>query len=250
MGPVSAVELRVLYQRALAVAYPSLYEGFGLPPLEAMAAGTPVVAMAFSSLPEVGGDAVLFADKLSVAGLAYALERLATDERLRSGLRERGLQRAAEFRWEKTAQATFEVYRSAVLEPAERSLRARRMLCAAILHWSRLSLSGLSVAHDRPDEALTMSQSPGVRNAWRSAECRSECEDAPRAETLQARQGSRDVLTSRGRRPPSARGKHRTPTGAPSLQRAPITSHSPASRRSRPRHHRRDMDARTKPSRL
>ena len=80
LGPVSADELRVLYQRALALAYPSLYEGFGLPPLEAMAAGTPVVAMAFSSVPEVGGNAVLYAEGLSAAGLARALERLATSD--------------------------------------------------------------------------------------------------------------------------------------------------------------------------
>jgi len=168
LGPVSADELRVLYQRALALAYPSLYEGFGLPPLEAMAAGTPVVAMAFSSVPEVVGDAVLFAEGLSVAGLARAMERLATSDALRTSLRERGVLRAAQFRWEKTARATFEIYRSAVLEPTERSLRARRMLREAIVHWSELALSDLSVPCDGLDDSLMMDQALGVRRAWRN----------------------------------------------------------------------------------
>ncbi len=70
VGPVSAEALRVLYHRAMALVYPSLYEGFGLPPLEAMAAGTPVVAMPFSSVPEVGGDAVLYSEGLSSVDLA------------------------------------------------------------------------------------------------------------------------------------------------------------------------------------
>ena len=70
LGPVSADELRVLYHHAEALVYPSLYEGFGLPPLEAMAAGTPVIAMPFSSVPEVGGDAVLYAGGLSATDLA------------------------------------------------------------------------------------------------------------------------------------------------------------------------------------
>jgi len=136
LGPVSADELRVLYQGALALVFPSLYEGFGLPPLEAMAAGTPVVAMPFSSVREVGGDAVLYAEGLSAADLARAMECVAASEPLRAGLRNRGLQRAAQFRWEKTARAAFELYRSAVLEPTERSLHARRSLRLAILHWS------------------------------------------------------------------------------------------------------------------
>ena len=65
LGPVSSDELRVLYQDAEALVYPSLYEGFGLPPLEAMAAGTPVIAMPFSSVPEAAGDAAFYADGLS-----------------------------------------------------------------------------------------------------------------------------------------------------------------------------------------
>jgi len=78
------------------------------------------------------------------------------------------LLRAAQFRWEKTAHATFEIYRSAVLEPTERSLRARRLLREAILHWSELSLADLSVPCEELDDSLTMSQSLGVRNAWRA----------------------------------------------------------------------------------
>jgi glycosyltransferase involved in cell wall biosynthesis/GT2 family glycosyltransferase len=168
LGPVSDVQLRILYQRALALVYPSLYEGFGLPPLEAMAAGTPVVAMAFSSVPDVGGDAVLYAEGLSADALAQAMERLAQSDALRADLRDRGLKRAAEFRWENTARAAFDVYRRAVLEPSERSLQARRMLREAILHWSELSLSDLSIPCEDLGDRLESSQSIGVRNAWRA----------------------------------------------------------------------------------
>src|SRR5207248_4377687 len=101
LGPVSAGDLRVLYRQAEALVFPSFYEGFGLPPLEAMAAGTPVIAMPFSSIPEVGGDCVLYADGLSAADLTRAMERLATSEELRHELRERGLRRVEQFRWEK-----------------------------------------------------------------------------------------------------------------------------------------------------
>ena len=104
VGPVPAEALRVLYHRAMALVYPSLYEGFGLPPLEAMAAGTPVVAMPFSSVPEVGGDAVLYAEGLSPADLARAMERIAASEELRAELRDRGLKRAFDFRWQQAAR--------------------------------------------------------------------------------------------------------------------------------------------------
>ena len=128
LGPVSPEELRVLYRQAEALVFPSFYEGFGLPPLEAMAAGTPVIAMPFSSIPEVGGDCILYPNGLSAADLAQAMEHLATNETLRDELRDLGLRRVEQFTWEKTALATLEVYRSAVLRPTERSLQMRRLL--------------------------------------------------------------------------------------------------------------------------
>jgi glycosyltransferase involved in cell wall biosynthesis len=136
LGPVSPEQLRLLYQRAVALVFPSLYEGFGLPPLEAMAAGTPVIAMRISAIPEVAGDCALYPDELSAASLAHAMERLATDVALRRQLREAGLERAQEFRWDVTAQATFDVYRAAVLSPNDRSLKMRRLLRGTILRWS------------------------------------------------------------------------------------------------------------------
>ena len=99
---------------ARAFLYPSLYEGFGLPPLEAMACGTPVVTSAVSSLPEVVGDAALLIDPLDVDGLAGAIRRLWNDEGLRRDLRARGLARAREFSWERTARLTLEVYAAAM----------------------------------------------------------------------------------------------------------------------------------------
>ena len=93
LGPVSRDQLRVLYQRAMALVFPSLYEGFGLPPLEAMAAGTPVIAMPISAVPEVGGDAVLYPDGLSVSALAGRWNRVATDAGLRENCGDRGRKR-------------------------------------------------------------------------------------------------------------------------------------------------------------
>lgn len=94
--------------------FPSRYEGFGLPPLEAMACGTPVVSSTSSSLPEVLGDDALLADPDDVEGIAGAIERLLTDPMLAADLRMRGMARAARFGWEETARLTLEAYRAAV----------------------------------------------------------------------------------------------------------------------------------------
>ena len=94
-----------LYRAARMLLLPSLYEGFGLPALEAMACGTPVVTSRTSSLPEVVGDAALLVDPLDTGALAAAITRLFADEGLARELRERGLARARLFSWEKTARA-------------------------------------------------------------------------------------------------------------------------------------------------
>jgi glycosyltransferase involved in cell wall biosynthesis len=111
-GAVSEGDLDALYRGAQAFAYPSVYEGFGLPVLEAMARGVPCVVSTSSSLPEVAGEAALLVDPRSVAGLAEALERVLTDRDLADRLREAGLARAAQFSWEETARRTLDVYRS------------------------------------------------------------------------------------------------------------------------------------------
>jgi alpha-1,3-rhamnosyl/mannosyltransferase len=108
-------ELRpVLLSGARAFVYPSLYEGFGLPPLEAMACGAPVLTSNVSSLPEVVGDAALFVSPDDVDGLAAALALLWDDEALRADLRARGLVQARRFSWERTARSTLDVYRAVV----------------------------------------------------------------------------------------------------------------------------------------
>jgi glycosyltransferase involved in cell wall biosynthesis len=174
LGPVSADELRVLYQRAVALVFPSLYEGFGLPPLESMAAGTPVIAMPISAIPEVAGDCVLYPDGLSADSLARSMELLATDDVLHEALRMRGLQRVEDFRWETTARATLEVYRAAVRRPSERSLQMRRLLRDAIFRWAQrpAPTAGSGPAAGAGATSLiddaTHEQSIGVKNAWRA----------------------------------------------------------------------------------
>lgn len=111
-GYVNDADLPGLYSGAELLAFPSLYEGFGLPPLEAMACGTPVVTSDVSSLPEVVGDAALTVNPFDVEALAAALMRVLTDSTLRKDLRERGLRHAARFTWSRTARETLHIYRS------------------------------------------------------------------------------------------------------------------------------------------
>jgi glycosyltransferase involved in cell wall biosynthesis len=155
LGSVTDSQLWALYRSAEALVFPSVYEGFGLPILEAMAAGTPVIALPLSSVPEVGGNAVLYADGTSPLHLVRALEQLATDRELRDDLRRRGPLHAAQFRWERTARLTLAAYRSTVFHPSERSLRARRLLRDVLTNWA--SACGYSA----PAEPTTL----GIRNA-------------------------------------------------------------------------------------
>jgi glycosyltransferase involved in cell wall biosynthesis len=111
-GAVGPGELDALYRGAAAFVYPSLYEGFGLPVLEAMSRGTPCVVSSSSSLPEVAGEAALPVDPRSVVGLAEAIERVTSDPELAGRLREAGLARAARFSWDDTARGTLDVYKS------------------------------------------------------------------------------------------------------------------------------------------
>jgi glycosyltransferase involved in cell wall biosynthesis len=109
MGHVERDELAALYRGAACLVFPSRYEGFGLPALEAMASGTPVVATTAGALPEVTGDAAILVDDRSPASLAGAIERALAD---RDRLVTAGLRRAAQFTWAETARRTLEVYRS------------------------------------------------------------------------------------------------------------------------------------------
>jgi glycosyltransferase involved in cell wall biosynthesis len=165
LGPVPPDRLRALYQKALAYVHPSLYEGFGLTPLEAMAAGTPVIAMPISAVPEVVEDCVLYPDGLSAACLARALETMARDTGLRDELRTRGLAHVEKFRWESSARATLDAYRSAVLRPSERSLRMRRLLRDAILDWSASHAALPHIGQVGTLDAIAAGRSIGIRNA-------------------------------------------------------------------------------------
>ncbi len=112
LGPVPQADLPALYSGATLFIFPSLYEGFGLPVLEAMACGTPVVCSNISSLPEVIGDAGLLFDPLNVDTIATTIRRALENPDLRAELRQRGLARAAQFTWERVAEKTMAVYRA------------------------------------------------------------------------------------------------------------------------------------------
>jgi glycosyltransferase involved in cell wall biosynthesis len=103
--------LASFYRLAGAFVFPSLYEGFGLPPLESMACGTPVITSNVSSLPEIAGDAALLVDPYDVDAIARAMLRVFTDQPLRDGLVTRGLARARQFSWRDSVAKIHAVYR-------------------------------------------------------------------------------------------------------------------------------------------
>ena len=111
LGFLSDETLAVLYRLAAVFVFPSLYEGFGLPPLEAMASGTPVVTSNVSSLPEVAGDAAVLVDPYDAMDIKDGIKRVLTDPALAAEMRRKGLLRAREFSWERSVARTLAIYR-------------------------------------------------------------------------------------------------------------------------------------------
>lgn len=109
-GVISEKRLKTYYENAIALVYTSLYEGFGLPVLESMSVGTPVIATSGSSMQEVAGDAAIYVNSSNAGSIGSAMERIMKDEVLKSKLSEKGLERAQKFNWIKTAKKTIEIY--------------------------------------------------------------------------------------------------------------------------------------------
>ncbi len=116
LGPVAEADLPALYGGSAGFVFPSLYEGFGLPVLEAMACGTPVLCSSSSSLPEVAGDAAIQFEPHSAGGIAAAVARLIQEPNLADDLAERGLARSALFTWEETTRQHLALYRQTIDE--------------------------------------------------------------------------------------------------------------------------------------
>jgi glycosyltransferase involved in cell wall biosynthesis/SAM-dependent methyltransferase len=125
LGYVQESDLRVLYSATKLFIYPSIYEGFGLPPLEAMACGAPVITSKASALPEVVGDAAILIDPLDREELCYAMQTVLGNTELRLKMRERSLERARLFSWERTAQETLAVYQEVCPEHSRRERASR-----------------------------------------------------------------------------------------------------------------------------
>jgi glycosyltransferase involved in cell wall biosynthesis len=118
LGFVADAELPDLYRAAGAMVYPSLFEGFGLPPVEAMACGCPVISSTRGALGEVVSDAASIVEPEDPLSITAALTAMAQHDSLRSEFRERGLKNAARFNWEQTATQTIQVYRAAATQVA------------------------------------------------------------------------------------------------------------------------------------
>jgi glycosyltransferase involved in cell wall biosynthesis len=114
LGFISEDELPAVYRRAIALVFPSRYEGFGTPPLEAMACGCPVASSHAASLREVCGDGALELDPVDIEQMSASLQHITTDEQLRTDLKRKGLRQAARFSWRATAEAHLGVYSHAL----------------------------------------------------------------------------------------------------------------------------------------
>ncbi|MCX6118831.1 MAG: glycosyltransferase family 1 protein [Proteobacteria bacterium] len=135
-GFVKDEELREFYCRAKLVAYPSLYEGFGLPPLEAMASGTPVVTSRTSSIPEVVADAAIMVDPHDSGQLVSAMYKVLTDKELSDSLRRRGLEQVKKFNWYRVARGVLGVYYEVHLRKNSQPLTVHSFMPQSI--WAKI----------------------------------------------------------------------------------------------------------------
>ncbi|MEN6371579.1 MAG: glycosyltransferase family 1 protein [Armatimonadota bacterium] len=122
LDPVSRQDLTAIYTLADVLVFPSFYEGFGLPVIEAMACGTPVVTSNVSSMPEVAGDAAVLVDPNDTEAISRGLLELLNDKKLREKMIRRGRERAAEFSWKRTANETVAVYESLISLPGAKTM--------------------------------------------------------------------------------------------------------------------------------
>ncbi|HKE84906.1 MAG TPA: glycosyltransferase family 1 protein [Vicinamibacterales bacterium] len=127
LGYLSDDQLAILYRLASVFVFPSLYEGFGLPPLEAMASGTPVVTSNVSSLPEVVGDAAVLVNPYDVDAIVDGLRRVLTDPALAAEMRRKGIERAREFSWERSVAKTWGVYQQVARQKSKAGDQAERL---------------------------------------------------------------------------------------------------------------------------
>jgi glycosyltransferase involved in cell wall biosynthesis len=114
LGYVDETDKAALYSGAEFFAFPSLYEGFGMPPLEAMACGTPCLVSNAASLPEVCADAAIYIDPYSIEDISIKINRLLSDDALRNSLRQKGLTRSKRFNWESSAKRLYGIYQKVV----------------------------------------------------------------------------------------------------------------------------------------
>ncbi|MBE9531210.1 MAG: glycosyltransferase family 4 protein, partial [Proteobacteria bacterium] len=114
LGYLTQEDLRTVFSSATIFAFPSLYEGFGIPILEAMACGTPVITSNVSSMPEVAGDAAKLVNPFDIEDIKEAIQFLLENEDVREAMTKKGLKRAAEFSWDRCARETLEVYHKTV----------------------------------------------------------------------------------------------------------------------------------------
>ncbi|MEN6520992.1 MAG: glycosyltransferase family 1 protein [Armatimonadota bacterium] len=122
LAPVSRQDLTAIYTLADVLVFPSFYEGFGLPVIEAMACGTPVVTSNISSMPEVAGDAAVLVDPNDPEAISRGLMEVLNDKKLREKMIRRGRERAAEFSWKRTAKETIAVYKSLISLPGAKTM--------------------------------------------------------------------------------------------------------------------------------
>jgi glycosyltransferase involved in cell wall biosynthesis/GT2 family glycosyltransferase len=127
LGALEEGHVRTLFQEALAFIYPTVYEGFGLPVVEAMAAGTPLIASSMTSIPELAGDAALYLNDFSPEEVARHLLTMATSSATRTRLRAAGLKRVRNFTWSESARKTADVYLEVIDRPVQQSLFQRQM---------------------------------------------------------------------------------------------------------------------------
>jgi len=130
VGHVSELDLAYYFSSAALLAYPSLYEGFGLPPLEAMACGCPVVTSNTSSLPEVVGEAGIMVNPYDTRSLVQAMRKVLTDKELRDNMVRAGLEQSKKFSWKKTAKLTLQVYNKVARREKPKNGNKSHRLCS------------------------------------------------------------------------------------------------------------------------